>query len=66
MRTIFTLIILLGKLYLGIRVLWWIVLEISHPELHTISEIEGFLVLLVFDVWVGQQNGEIDKTKASE
>jgi hypothetical protein len=63
MKSFFTLFILLGKLYLGIRVLWWIVLETSQPEFHTISEIEGYLVLLVFDVWLGQQNGEIDKSK---
>jgi hypothetical protein len=61
MKTFFALFILLGKLYLGFRILWWIICDISQPELHNISEIEAYLVLLIFDVWLCQQNTEFEK-----
>jgi hypothetical protein len=52
MKAIFTLIVLLAKLYLGLRILIWSVAEVNNPELHSLSEIEGYLVFAVFDIWI--------------
>jgi hypothetical protein len=61
MKHLTAILIIFGKIYLGIRILWWAILKMQHPELHNISEIDVFLVLLVFDIWIGQQNIEIEK-----
>ena len=61
MKHLAAILIIFGKIYLGIRILWWVILKMQHPELHNISEIDVFLVLLVFDIWIGQQNIEIEK-----
>jgi hypothetical protein len=61
MKHLAAILIIFGKIYLGIRILWWAILKMQRPELHNISEIDVFLVLLVFDIWIGQQNIEIEK-----
>jgi hypothetical protein len=61
MKAFFALFVIITKLYLGFRILWWIICDFSEPELHTISEIEPYLVLLLFDVWLCQQNTEFEK-----
>jgi hypothetical protein len=30
------------------------------PELHSISEIEGYLVVILFDIWISSSQNEID------
>lgn len=63
MKSFLILLVLIGKIFLGAKILWWIWLKSSNPELHNLSEIEGYLVLLVFDIWIGGQNVEIEKIK---
>jgi len=65
MKLFFTLVILIAKFYLGIRILWWIFLKFSHPEQHHFDEIEAYVVLLIFDIWVGGQSVEINKIEES-
>jgi hypothetical protein len=52
MKVFIGLLILIGKLYLLGRVLCWAVMELNNPELHTLSEIEGYLILLICDIWI--------------
>jgi hypothetical protein len=59
MKTIFTLIVLLSKLYIGLRILIWAIAEVSNPELHNLSEIEGYLVFAVFDIWISHSTTTI-------
>ena len=61
MKHLATLLVVIGKIYLGIRILWWTILKMQHPELHNLSEIDVFLVLLVFDTWISSQNVEIQR-----
>jgi len=63
MKAIFTFLILLAKLYLGFRILYWAILEISNPELHSLSEIEGYLVFAVFDIWISHSITSVDDLK---
>jgi hypothetical protein len=58
-KSIFTLLVLLAKLYLGFRILIWGIMEISNPELHNLSEIEGYLVFAVFDIWISHSTTSI-------
>ena len=61
MKLILSILISLGKIYLGVRVMWWVFEEMTNPELHSFSEIEVFFVLLVFDIWVTGQNTMLEK-----
>jgi hypothetical protein len=35
-------------------------MEYSYPQLHSISEIEFYLVIMVFDGWIGKSQDNID------
>lgn len=59
MKAIFTFIVLLAKLYLGFKILVWAIAEVNNPELHNISEIEGYLVFAVFDIWISHSTTSI-------
>lgn len=61
MKLIFSILISLGKIYLGVKVMWWVFEEMKNPELHSFSEIEVFFVLLVFDIWITGQNLMLEK-----
>jgi hypothetical protein len=43
--------------------MWWVFLKFSAPELHNISEIDVYVVLLIFDIWIGGQSVEIERIK---
>ena len=62
MKQFFTLLLVIAKIYLGIKVLYWVTLKIYQPELHNISEIDVYVVLLILDIWIGGQSIEIEKS----
>jgi hypothetical protein len=35
-------------------------MEVSNPELHNISEIEGYLVFAIFDIWISHTNVSVE------
>jgi hypothetical protein len=47
-----TLLLLLIKTYLLIKVTVWVYFRITYPELHPIQEIDWVLVLLILDTWL--------------
>jgi hypothetical protein len=63
MKSFFVLLVLIGKIYLGARIMWWVFLKFTTPELHNFNEIDVYVVLLIFDIWVGGQSVEIEKIK---
>ena len=63
MKSFFVLLVLISKIYLGVRIMWWVFLKFTSPELHSFSEVEAYVVLLIFDIWVGGQSVEIEKIK---
>ena len=66
MKTVFTLIVLLAKLYLGFKILIWAIMEVSNPELHSLSEIEGYLVFAVFDIWISHSTISIKSMREND
>ena len=66
MKTIFTLLVLIAKLYLGFKILSWVFMEMYSPELHNISEIEGYLVFVIFDIWLSHSVSSINSTKEND
>jgi hypothetical protein len=61
MKSFFVLLVLIGKIYLGTRIMWWVFLKFTSPELHNFNEIDVYVVLLIFDIWIGGQSVEIEK-----
>jgi len=61
MKSFFVLLVLIGKIYLGTRIMWWVFLKFTSPELHNFNEIDVYVVLLIFDIWIGGQYVEIEK-----
>ena len=60
MRLLLSIFLILSRIYVGYHVLAWIISKSSHPELHSVSEIEIYLVLMVFDTWVAKSQDNID------
>jgi hypothetical protein len=60
MRMILIFLIIISRVYIGINVVSWAYLEIRNQSLHSISEIEFFLVLILLDIWVTQSDTNVD------
>lgn len=63
MKLFFTFLVLISKIYLGARIMWWVFLKFTSPELHTFSEIEAYVVLLIFDMWIIKVDSHLTKEK---
>lgn len=68
MKIVFSFFLIFLRIWVGYNVLSWIVTKSFHPEMHSISEIEVHLVILIFDIWLGksQDNIEIQLRKDDE
>ena len=60
MKIILSIFLILCRLFVGIKILYWIVVKIKYPEIHSISEIELCLVIAVFDTWISSSQSGID------
>jgi hypothetical protein len=60
MRIIIAIFLILCRFWVGFKILSWIVSEYNSPELHSISEIELYLVIIFFDTWVSLSQTDID------
>lgn len=49
---------LVCKIFVAAKVLWWIFLKSTYPEQHEISEIELYVVFLIFDTWISKVGTE--------
>ena len=63
MKIILSILLNLARLYLGIKVLVWLVSEILYPELHQLSEIELILVIMVMDNWILNSSPSYEKSE---
>ena len=61
MKSFFVLLVLISKIYLGVRIMWWVFLKFTSPELHSFSEIEVYVVLLIFDMWIIKVDSHLTK-----
>jgi len=60
MRIIIAIFLILCRFWVGFKILSWIVSEYNSPELHSISEIELYLVIIFFDTWVSLHQTDVD------
>lgn len=60
MKSIIAIFLIICRIYIGVKVLWWLFLEMKAPDLHSVSEIEAYLVFVLFDTWVSSSQTDID------
>jgi len=60
MRMLTSLLLIIGRLYTGVKVLHWLILKSIDSAPHPISEIEVILVWIIFDTWVSISQSGID------
>lgn len=64
MKVVIGLLIIIARIYIGFKILQWIFSEMKEPQIHSISEIELYLVFVILDVWISiQPQIEIDVDK---
>lgn len=63
MKILISLIVILLRLFIGFKILSWIGQEINNPDLHSVSEIEVYLIAVIFDIWITSQDNQIDIDK---
>jgi hypothetical protein len=60
MKIILSVFLILCRLFIGIKIIYWIIEKINYPQIHSISEIELFLVIVVFDTWISLSQSGVD------
>jgi hypothetical protein len=60
MRIIIAIFLIICRFWVGFKVLSWIVGKAQSPELHQFSEIELYIVIMIFDSWISSSQSEID------
>ena len=62
MKVLLSLFLIFLRLWIGYHILSWLVAESVHPELHSMSDIEFYLIVMVFDGWVSKSQNNIELT----
>jgi len=62
MKVLLSLFLIFLRLWIGYHIISWLVREYSHPEFHSMSDIEFYLVIMVFDGWVAKSQNNIELT----
>jgi len=44
--------LVIGKIYLGIKIVFWVIGRVQTPELYPISDIDWAVVLVILDTWL--------------
>ena len=60
MKILLSIFLIVIRLIVGFNIISWLINEFVKPESHSISEIEFYLVFLLFDIWISISNNGID------
>jgi hypothetical protein len=60
MKLLLSLFLIIIRIFVVFKILVWLVQENRYPELHSMSEIELYLVVLILDTWVAISHVGID------
>ena len=44
--------LVIAKIYLGIKILFWVIGRIQTPELYPTSDIDWAVVMIILDMWL--------------
>jgi hypothetical protein len=63
MKLLLALFLIIIRIFVGFKILYWLVQESKYPELHSISDIEFYVVFLIFDIWISLSHIGIETPK---
>ena len=66
LQTIFAVLINLIRIYIGIKVIYWLIINLISKVSYPLSEIEVYLVIILLDIWGSSQSSGViilDKEK---
>jgi hypothetical protein len=66
LQTIFAVLITLVRIFLGIKVISWLVINLIAAVPHPIEEIQTPLILILLDTWFSSQINNIIITEVKE
>ena len=63
MRILISIFLIIVRFIVGVKIMFWLNHEFSYPNQHDISEIEFYLVFLIFDIWISMSSSNIEIPK---
>jgi hypothetical protein len=60
MKLLLGIFLIIIRIVIALKILFWMIQEHKYPELHSISEVEFYLVFLIFDTWISISNSGIE------
>jgi hypothetical protein len=60
MKIVISILLILVRIIVGFKILYWLAQELKYPELNSISTIEFYLVFLLFDIWISISHSGIE------
>jgi hypothetical protein len=60
MKILLGFFLLIIRIIVAFKVIYWLYEEYNYPEIHSISDIEFYLVFLLFDIWISISNTGIE------
>ena len=56
MKILLMVFLIIIRLIVGVNIMYWLAQEFKFPEDHSFVEIEFYLVLIIFDIWITMSN----------
>jgi hypothetical protein len=66
MKILLIIFLFILRIAIGFNIMFWLVQEFRFPDQHSFVEIEFYLVLLVFDIWVSMTNVVIERVSGDK
>ena len=60
MKTLLVIFLFVLRLVIAIKVIFWLIQEYKYPDQLTFLDIEFYLVLLLFDIWISHSSNGIE------
>jgi hypothetical protein len=60
MKILLGIFLIIIRIVVAVKIISWMIQEYNYPELHSISEVEFYLVFLIFDIWISISNSGIE------
>jgi len=60
MKILISVFLIIIRIVVGLKIMFWLIQEHNFPELHSISDVEFYLVFLIFDIWISISNSGIE------
>lgn len=66
MKILLIVFLIVIRFIIGFKIMFWLVQEFRFPEEHSFVEIEFYLVLLLFDIWISLSNVSVGQPQNEE